>query len=61
MLAVIGFGGAASPASPVASREQLERGHDAVAIFGGHAAHDGVDLAAALVHHDVDETLTLRR
>ena len=42
-------------------REQLERRHDAGPIFGGHAAHDGIDLAAALLHHDVDETLTLGR
>jgi hypothetical protein len=30
-----------------------------VAILGSHAAHDGIDLATALVEHDVDETPTL--
>ena len=42
-------------------REQLERGDDALAVVGRHAAHDRVDLAAALVHHLVDEALARRR
>ena len=57
---------AASARRPVGARlvgglrEQLQRGDDAIAIVGRHAPHDRVDLAAALVHHLVDEALARR-
>ena len=39
------------------ARRRSKRGDDAVAVVEGHAPDHGVDLAAPLVHHLVDEAL----